>query len=125
MTRRNQQSFSWLFNAILWVQYFPPTWKHASVISVLKPGKEPAQLLSYRPRSLFGTIVNLFEKNLLTRILNEVSSRGILRNDQFGFRPKHSTALQLTSLAERFPGTLVRRDVGAVFLAVAKAFSTL
>ena len=60
-----------------------------------------------------------------TRILSEVSGHGILRDDQFGFRPKHNTALQLISLAERFPGTLVRRSIGAVFLDVAKAFSTL
>jgi len=96
------------------MQCFPPARKHASVISTLKPGKDPAQPLSYRPRDLLDTIGKSFRKNLLTRILSEVSGCGILRDDQFRFRPKHITALQLTSLADRFPGTLVRRGVGAV-----------
>jgi hypothetical protein len=91
----------------------------------MKPGKEQAQPSSYRPRSLLDTIGKLFGKNILNRILSEVSGRAILREDQFGFRPKHSTALHLTSLAEKFPGTLVRRGVGSVFLDVAKAFITL
>jgi hypothetical protein len=32
-----------LFNVILRTQYFLPVWKHARVISILKPGKDPAQ----------------------------------------------------------------------------------
>jgi hypothetical protein len=41
-----------LFNAILRTQYSPPVWKHARVISILKPGKDPALPSSYRPISL-------------------------------------------------------------------------
>jgi hypothetical protein len=43
----------------------------------------------------------LFEKILLTRVLCEVSVRGLLRNEQFSFRLIHSTALQLNHLVER------------------------
>ena len=32
-----------LFNAILCTHHFPTAWKHARVISILKPGKDPAQ----------------------------------------------------------------------------------
>jgi hypothetical protein len=38
-----------LFNAILRTQYFPPVWKHARVISILKPGKDPAYSLPIDP----------------------------------------------------------------------------
>jgi hypothetical protein len=31
-----------LFNAALLAKYFPPVWKHARVISILKPGKDPS-----------------------------------------------------------------------------------
>ena len=41
-----------LFNSILLIHHFPPVWKHARVISILKPGKDPAQASSYRPISL-------------------------------------------------------------------------
>jgi len=88
------------FNAILFIQHFPTAWKHARVISVLKPGKDPALPSSYRPISLLDTIGKLFEKILLARILHKVSERGLMRDEQFGFRPRHSTSLQLTRLVE-------------------------
>jgi hypothetical protein len=67
----------------------------------------------------------LFEKILLSRVLCEVRERGLLRDEQFGFRPKHSTALQLARLLERVSRNFdVKRLRGAVFLNVAKTFDT-
>jgi len=80
-----------IFNAVISTHHFPPTWKHARVISILKPWKYPAQPSSYRPISLLDTIGKLFEKILLVRILQVINERGLLRDEQFGFRPKHST----------------------------------
>jgi len=54
-----------IFNAVLRTHHLPPTWKHARVISILKPGKDPAQPSSYGPISLLDTIGKLFEKILL------------------------------------------------------------
>jgi hypothetical protein len=70
-----------LFNAILVTQHFPSVWKQARVISILKPGKDPALPSSYRPISLLDTISKLFEKILLARILHEVSERGLMRDE--------------------------------------------
>jgi len=96
------------------------------VISILKPGKDPAQPSSYRPISLLDTIGKLFEKILLTRILHEVGERGLLRDEQFGFRPSHNTSLQLARLVERITRNFgERRLKGAVFLDVVKAFDTV
>jgi hypothetical protein len=33
-----------IFNAALLAQYFPSVWKHARIVSILKPGKDPATL---------------------------------------------------------------------------------
>jgi hypothetical protein len=113
-------------NAALLAQYFPPVWKHARVISILKPGKDPSLPSLYRPISLLDTIGKLFEKILLSRILIEVSGRGLLRDEQFGFRPKHSTTLQLARLVERVTRNFgEKRLTGAIFLDVAKAFDTV
>ena len=96
------------------------------MISILKPGKDPAQPSSYRPISLLNTIGKLFENILLTRILYEVGKRGLLRDEQFGFRPRHSTSLQLDRLVERITRNFgERRLTGAVFLDVAKVFDTV
>ena len=97
-----------LFNAILRTQYFPPVWRHTRVIFILKTGKDPALPSSYRPLSLLDTIGNVFEKILLSRILGEVSMRGLLRDEQFDFRPRHSTSLHLARSLKEYPGTLAR-----------------
>jgi len=115
-----------VFNAVLRTHHFPQVWKHARVISILKPGKDPALPSSYRPISLLDTIGKLFEKILLARILYVVNERGLLRDEQFGFRPGHSTSLQLARLVERITRNFgEKRFTGAVFLDVAKAFDTV
>jgi len=83
-----------IFNAILPTHHFPTAWKHTRVISILKPGMDPALPSSYRPISLLDTIRKAFENILLSRILHEVNVRGLLRNEQFGYCPIYSTSLQ-------------------------------
>jgi len=115
-----------IFNAVLRTHHFPQTRKHARGISILKPGKYKAQPSSYRPITLLDTIGKLFEKILLVRILQVVKERGLLRDEQFGFRPKYSTSLQLARLVERITRNFgEKRLTGAVHLDVAKAFDTI
>jgi hypothetical protein len=96
------------------------------VISILKPGKDPALSTSYQPISLLDTIGKLLEKILLARILHVVNERGLMRDEQFGFRPTHSTSLQLARLIERITRNFnEKRLTGTVFLDMAKAFDTV
>jgi hypothetical protein len=60
-----------VFNTVLRRQYFPSAWKHARLVSILKPGKDPTLTSSYKPVSLLDTVGKLFEKILLARILRE------------------------------------------------------
>jgi hypothetical protein len=95
------------------------------VVSILKLEKDPT-LPSYRPISLLYTAGKLFEKILLTRVLWDVNERGLLRDEQFGFRPRHSMTLQLACPDERVNRNFHERRLnGAVFLDVAKAFDTV
>jgi hypothetical protein len=115
-----------IFNAILITRHFPSLRKHARVTSILKLGKHPTQPSSYRPINLLDSIGKLFENILLAKILHEVSERGQMREEQFGFRPRHSTSLQLARLVERTTRSFVeKRLTGVVFLDVAKAFDTV
>ena len=89
-------------------------------------GEGPSTTTFLSAHKFLDTIGKVFEKFLLRRILNEVSGRGLLRDEQFGFRPKHSTSLQLARLFESVSRTLgENRLTGAVFLDVAKAFGTV
>ena len=78
-----------IFNAVLRTHRFPQTWKHARVT------------YSNRPIGLFDTIGKLFEKILVARILHVVNERGLMQDDLFGFRHRHSTSLQLARHVER------------------------
>ena len=112
-----------VFNGVPKWQHYPAVWKHACVISLLKPGKVPALPWSYRPISLLDTAGKSFEKILLSRIMAEISSRGLLRGELFGFRPGLSTTLQLARLVERVKRNFdEKRLTGAVLLDVANAF---
>jgi hypothetical protein len=89
LPQRAVSLLAWIFNDILLTHNFPTMWKYARVISILKPGKDSALPSFYRPISLLDTIGKIFEKILLTRILHEVSGRGLLRDEQFGFRARY------------------------------------
>jgi hypothetical protein len=115
-----------IFNSILLTHHFPAMWKHALVISTLKPGKDPALPSSYRPISLLDMIGEIFEKILLARILHEVSEHGLLRDELFGFRPRQRTSLQLARFVERITRNFGEKKLtGADFLELAKAFDTV
>ncbi len=44
----------YIINAILKLQHFPQLWKCAEVVPILKSGKNPERLDSYRPISLLS-----------------------------------------------------------------------
>jgi hypothetical protein len=81
VTQRAVSLLVQILNAILLTHHFPTGWKHARVISILKPGKDPTLPSSYRPISLLDTIGILFEKILLARILHAVNERGLMRDE--------------------------------------------
>ena len=87
---------------------------------------DPPLPSSYRPISLLDTISNLFEKILLARILYVVKERGLLRDEQFGFKPRHSTCLQLAPHVERKTRNFGEKILtGVLFLDVAKHFDSV
>ena len=92
------------------------------MISILKPGKDPALPSSYR---LLDTIGKLFEEIVLVKILHRVNEGRLMGKEQFGFRPSHSTSLQLARLVERITRDFnENRLTRAIFLDVAKAFDS-
>jgi len=101
-----------VFNAVLRRRYFPPAWKHACMVSILKLGKDPTLPSSYRPISLLDTSGKLFEKILLSKVLKEVKERGLLCDEQFGFQPRLITTLQLARPVERVNRNLDERRHG-------------
>jgi len=62
----------------------------------------------------------------LARILHEVSVHGLKRDEQFGFRTRYKSSLQLAHLVVRITKNFgEKRLTGAVYLDVDKAFDTV
>jgi hypothetical protein len=115
-----------IFNASLRLCHFPSRWKNATVIFIPKPGKNSKLPQSYRPISLLSSIGKVLEKVILTRLVKVTDENSTIPDEQFGFRPKHSTVDQLINVTEFIAkGFGQNQSIGAIFLDVAKAFDTV
>jgi hypothetical protein len=66
------------------------------------------------------------EQSLRRSYAQRFSESGLLRDEQFEFRPRHSTTLQLACLFENVNRNFEERRLhGAVFMYVTKAFDTV
>jgi hypothetical protein len=90
-----------LFNAVLIKGYFPLQWKVAQIILILKTGKPPNELTSYRPISLLPIVSQVFGKLLLKRLLPMVENNRLIPSHQFDFRQRHSTIEQTHQIMQR------------------------
>jgi hypothetical protein len=114
-----------IINASLRFCHFPSRWKSANVI-IPKPGKDLLFPQNYRPISLLSNVGKVLEKVILTRLVRATNENHVLPDEQFGFRPKHSTADQLIHVTEFISqGINQNESTGAIFLDVAKAFDTV
>lgn len=112
-----------LFNAALKISYFPSAWKHAVIITIPKPGENPAAPSSYRPISLLPCLGKLFEKILHRRLQPLADELDVIPPHQFGFRPKLNTSLQLLRVVEIIADAIsTGQSAGLVLFDVSKAF---
>ncbi|GBN95212.1 RNA-directed DNA polymerase from mobile element jockey [Araneus ventricosus] len=105
------------------IGHFPTKWKTATVIPILKPGKDPTQPTSYRPISLLSAISKIAEHIILDRLQTHLETNNILCPEQFGFRKNLSTTHQLIRVVEFIEEAFnTKQKTGAVFLDIQKAF---
>ncbi|GBP47450.1 Probable RNA-directed DNA polymerase from transposon BS [Eumeta japonica] len=99
------------------------TRKAPGLDGIHKPGKPRDLPASYRPISLLSGLGKLFEKILKTRLSDHLLGKGLIIDEQFGFRPAHSCPQQVLRLVEYVSeGFETERSTVAVFFDVAKAF---
>ncbi|GBP82987.1 Probable RNA-directed DNA polymerase from transposon X-element [Eumeta japonica] len=98
-------------------------WKDAVIIGIPKPGKPRDLPASYRPISLLSSLGKLYEKILKSRLSDHLFKKGLIIDEQFGFRPQHSCPQQALRLVEYISEGFKRKHkTVAVFFDVAKAF---
>jgi hypothetical protein len=89
-----------IYNACLSLGYFPSAWKIGKIIPILKSGKVPSSPASYRPISLLPIAGKILEKAILSRMMEFEEENPILKDQQFGFRTRHSTTQQVMRIVE-------------------------
>ena len=57
-----------IINKIMLLQHFPQQWKHAIVVPIPKPSKNPTDPSSYRPISLLSSLSKLVERAILNKL---------------------------------------------------------
>ena len=106
---------------------FPSVFKSATVTPLLKkPGLDPDTLKNHRPVSNLPFLSKILEKIVFNRIYSYITENQLLSEKQSGYRPKHSTQLQLTYLTHNIYKTLDEgRDLTAVYLDISKYFDKI
>ncbi|KFM60720.1 putative RNA-directed DNA polymerase from transposon X-element, partial [Stegodyphus mimosarum] len=112
-----------IINACIRKCYFPQPWKHSIITSILKPGKNPKDIKSYRPISLLPAMGKIYEKILCSRLTTHLEKYNLIDNNQFGFRSGHSTTHQILNLVEIISLAFQKKNsIAACFLDFEKAF---
>ena len=114
------------FTISLKLGFIPYVWKVAVLCMLIKPDKLPSQTTSYRPISLLGAIMKLFERVIERRLRKHLEDNGFFSNYQSGFRKSKSTNDHLFRLSQTIMESFNRGEhVIAAFLDVEKAFDNV
>lgn len=89
-----------IINAILNLRHFLAKWKHATIVTISKPGKNPGFAENYRQIELLNTLAKIAEKAIHLSLSRFIREARVLPNTQFGFRAAHSTKDQLLRVIE-------------------------
>jgi hypothetical protein len=90
---------------------------------IAKPGKNPADVTSYRPISLLPLLSKILEMLILRRLTPIIADNKIIPYHQFDFRTKHGTIEQVHRVVHKINNDLEnKRFCSAVFIDISQAF---
>jgi hypothetical protein len=90
---------------------------------IVKPGKNPDDITSYRPVSLLPILSTSLEKILLKRLTPIIGESKLIPSHQFGFIKKHRTIGQAHRLVNNINNDLEsKRYCSAAFIDISQAF---
>ena len=113
------------FNSLMHQGIFPDVMKVEKITPIFKKGCEE-NLENYRPVSTLPLFGKLFEKIIYSRLYSFLTAKGILNQNQFGFRKVHSTSHALNfSISEINKSLSNKEHVIGVFIDLSKAFDTI
>ena len=114
-----------LFNKIWTESCLPEGWHEATILPLLKPGKEPSSPESYRPISLTCCICKLLEKIINHRLMWYLEINNLITPTQFGFRKLRTTIDPMVILEREIREAFnAKGHLIGVFFDIEKAYDT-
>lgn len=99
-----------IFNLVWKGEQLPSNWRTANIITLLKDGKNPEITTSYRPISLTSCMGKILEKIIADRMTYILEDKGLLTNNQAGFRQGRCTTDQILKLTQRATDQIQNRS---------------
>jgi len=126
LSKRSTKILLELYNRVWSEGKMPQDWRHSIVKPVLKAGKDPQAISSYRPISLTSTIGKIMEKLVTNRLTYYVEKNKLLTNVQTGFRKGRSTTDHIIRLQDTINKYNCNRGyTAAVFIDFQSAYDML
>jgi hypothetical protein len=104
LSRKGLRAITQIYNVMLQTECFPCQWKVGQNIMIVKPGKNPNDITSYRPISPLPILSKVLEKIFLKRLTSIIDERKLIPSQQYGIRKeqgqrfgKANTTTQLLS----------------------------
>ena len=115
-----------MFN-VIWSQgIWPSAWKTAIVKPILKPGKKPDKLVSYRPIALNSQVGKVYERLINNRLSWYLVVNNIIPTYQTGFQKGLGTQYNLLTLTTSIVrGFSQHKHTGAIFVDLTAAFDNV
>ena len=105
--------------------YFPDELKTGRISPIYKKEDEQA-LENYRPVSTLPVFGKLLEKLIYARLYSFFVSKGIIHENQYGFRKGHSTSHALNFSVQHVESCIKNKQhVLGIFIDLSKAFDTI
>ena len=104
----------------------PQYFKHAVIVPVQKPDKNPTEPKNYRPISLTSHLGKLLETIINNRLMNYIETNGIFKNTQSGFRQKRQTMDHVVRMTSDIETCIKKNKINlAVCLDLQRAFDSI
>ena len=114
-----------LINQVLNTGQFPDKLNVAKVIPICKKNN-PTLFTNYRPISLLPVISKVLERIMNNQLLMYFTNTKLLSDNQYGFRPHHSTEYAAVEIVDRITTQLDNNKLPiSIFVDLSKAFDTL
>ena len=120
------QPLTALLNKSLSNAKFPSSWKTANITPVFKNKGSASKPQNYRPISILCCMSKILEKIVFTRIYEHLTTNHLLSDKQSGYRPHHSTQMQLLHMTHDLYRALdQKQDFTTIYLDITKYFDKI